>query len=406
MTTTRRAALRMLGVSSVAAAAAGAAAAGGTAWADAAPGAEPEAAAGSASARVPKDLRPGGELDRVITEQEALDNFSGSLLITHHGRTVLARSCGWANKARGIRNSPDTLFGLASVAKVFTGVAISQLAQAGKLRYSDTVGTHLSGFSAEVANQVTIHHLLTHSSGLGDYMGLPEYHEASRTWDRMQQVWDGIGAFVRTEKLAFPPGVGNTYSNSAYHVLNEIIAKVSGRPLETYFRENVYGPAGMSRTGAYTRPQLLTDRGIAHPYARVPGSAERVDRLDNEGFAPGAYSTCAEMARFARMLWQAKLMNRAYTDLTLSGKIPGTGFRPGPGAPPGPPPILFQSYGLLATLLGADWTYGHNGGSSNGAATELSFFPRTGYALVILSNYETESTRPVGSLARRLIAAA
>jgi CubicO group peptidase (beta-lactamase class C family) len=346
---------------------------------------------------VPEGLRPGGELDLLIADMAARDVFSGSVLITHRGRTVLSRSHGMADKARSVPNGPDTLFGLASVAKLFTAVSVAQLAQRGKLQYFDTVGQHVDGFAAEVADRVTIHHLLTHSSGLGDFFGDPGYFETARTWTSVRQQMDGIGEFVRGESLAFPPGAGSQYSNSAYHVLAEIVARVSGQEYHDYVREHVFRAAGMGSADFYTTPQWREDRRIAHGYYRPEGSADRIDNIDEQGFLPGPFASCAQMARFAHALWEEKLLNPAYTQLTLSPKVPGP-------PPPGPVALtVFTGYGPGATLAGDRWSYGHNGASSIGGVVEFVFYPDSGYVTVFMSNYDMDSIRGIPGLARKLI---
>ncbi|MEV6965718.1 serine hydrolase domain-containing protein [Hamadaea sp. NPDC051192] len=389
MITTRRAALKMLGATSIATTAGLAVQAAGS---------SPVAAdTGFPSGRVPKGLRPGGELDRLIADMAARDVFSGSVLITYRGRTVLSRTYGMADKARAVPNGPDTLFGLASIAKLFTAVSVAQLAQRGKLAYYDTIGQHVDGFAAEIADQVTIHHLLTHTSGLGDPFGDPGFWDAARTWTSVQQVMDGTGEFVRKETLAFPPGAGSQYSNSAYHVLAEIVARASGQEYHDYVREHVFRAAGMGSADFYTLPQLREDRRIAHGYYRPEGAADRIDNLDEQIFLPGAFASCAQLERFAHALWEEKLLNPAYTQLTLSPKLPGL-------PPPGPTQLtVFTGYGPGATLAGDHWSYGHNGGSSIGGVAELMFYPDHGYVTVIVSNYEMESIRGIPGLARKLI---
>ncbi|GAA4697613.1 serine hydrolase domain-containing protein [Phytohabitans rumicis] len=389
MTTTRRSALQLLGATSVAATAGLAVQAAGS---------RPAAAhTGSPSRRVPEGLRPGGELDLLIADMAARDVFSGCVLITYRGRTVLSRSHGMADKARSVPNGPDTLFGLMSIAKLFTAVAVAQLAQRGLLRYYDTVGQHLDGFAAEVADRVTIHHLLTHTSGLGDPFGDPGFWEAARTWTSVQQAMDGVGGFVRRQTLAFPPGAGSGYSNSGYHVLGEIVARVSGQEYHDYVREHIFRAAGMGSADFYTPPRLRDDRRIAHGYYRPEGSADRIENLGEQIFLPGAYATCAQLERFAHALWEEKLLNPAYTRLTLSPKVPML-------PPPGPVALtVFTGYGPGATLAGDRWSYGHSGGASNGGVGELVFYPDSGYVTVILSNYEMESIRGIPGLTRKLI---
>ncbi|WP_034592954.1 serine hydrolase domain-containing protein [Hamadaea tsunoensis] len=388
MTTTRRAALRMLGATSVAAA---------TGLTVQTAGSSPAAAhTGSPSGKVPQGLRPGGELDRLIADMAARDVFSGSVLITYRGRTVLSTSYGLADKARSVANGPDTLFGLASIAKLFTAVSVAQLAQRGKLTYFDTIGRHVDGFPAEIADRVTIHHLLTHTSGLGDPFGDPGFWDAARTWTSVRQQMDGIGEFVRTETPAFPPGAGSQYSNSGYHVLSEIVARVSGQEYHDYVREHVFRAAGMGSADFYTVPQLREDRRIAHGYYRPEGAADRVDNLGEQIFLPGAFASCGQLERFAHALSDEKLLNSAYTRTMLSPKLP---MQP----PPGSGLTVFACYGPDATLAGDRWAYGHNGGSSIGGVGELTFYPDHGYVTVILSNYEMESIRGIPGLARKLI---
>lgn len=389
MATTRRTALGLLGATSVAATGA---------LAVLTVGSEPAfATTGGPSGRVPKGLQPGGELDRLVADLAARDVFSGNVLITHRGRTVLARSYGMADKARSVPNGPNTLFGLASVAKLFTAVSVAQLAQRGKLRYYDTVGQHVDGFPAEIADRVTIHHLLTHTSGLGDFFGDPGFWETARTWTTARQVTDAIGEFVLKETLAFPPGAGSQYSNSAYHLLGEIVARASGQEYDDYVREHIFRAAGMGSADFYTLPQMRQDRRIAHGYYRPEGSAERIDNIDEQIFAPGAFATSAELERFTHALSEEKLLNPAYTRLTLSPKLPML-------PPPGPNLLtVFTGYGPGATLAGDQWSYGHNGSASNGGVIELVFYPDSGYVTVIMSNYEMESIRGIPSLARKLI---
>lgn len=396
MTTTRREALRLLGATTVAATA-------GLAVHTA--GAPPAAAsADSSSPRVPKGLRPGGELDRLVADLAARDAFSGSLLVTHRGRVVLSRSHGMADKARSVPNDTDTLFGLASVAKMFVGVSVAQLVQRGELQYSDSLGTHLDGLPAEIADQVTIHHLLTHTSGLGDYHRAPGFWETARTWTSVRQQMDGIGEFVRGETLSFSPGAGNDYSNSAFHLLGEVVAQVSGREYHDYVHKHVFGAAEMGSADFYTTPQWRADRRIAHPYYRPPGATDRVDSLDEQMFQAGAFATCGQLERFAHALWEEDLLDPAHTRLTLSGRAP---MPPPQGPPPSgvqdPPPPAFQGYGVVASIAGDRWSYGHSGGTSNGASTSLEFFPDSNYVVVILSNYEADSIRGIPSLARKLI---
>lgn len=223
----------------------------------------------SSSTRVPAGLRPGGELDQLVADKAARDEFSGSLLLTHRGRTVLARSHGMADKQRAIPNAHDTAFALASVTKMATMVAVAQLAQQGALSYREPLGTYLDGFPEPIA-AATVHHLLTHTSGLGDYHNAPGYKEAEGTWTSPEQVMAGITGFIRGSQPAFPAGAGYAYSNSGYHLLGEIVARVSGTSYYDYVRRHVFAAAGMSRADFVTKPQWRADRRHRAPLPPRP----------------------------------------------------------------------------------------------------------------------------------------
>ncbi|MFG2946251.1 serine hydrolase domain-containing protein [Streptomyces adustus] len=116
--------------------------------------------------RIPPDTRPGGAYDRYVARLAAEGRFSGVVLLAHHGRTVLSRSYGMADQEKGIHIGGGTAFTLSSAGKPFNAVAILQLAQQGRLRLTDHVGDHLTGFGRDVADNVTIHHMLSGASGL------------------------------------------------------------------------------------------------------------------------------------------------------------------------------------------------------------------------------------------------
>jgi CubicO group peptidase (beta-lactamase class C family) len=369
-------------------------------------------AKGSRSGRIPDGLRPGGELDQFVADKAATDEFSGSLLLTNHGRTVLARSYGKADKQRGVANGPDTAFALASVTKLFTAVAIAQLAQEKKVAYQEKLGTYLDGFPEAIAG-ATVHHLLTHTSGLDDYHGMPGYLEEAATWTSAEQVMTGTTDYIRRSQPLFAPGAGWSYSNSAYHLLGEIVARASGVSYYDYVRQHVFAAAGMTRTDFITKPQWQTDRRTAHPYYRG-AQGQWVDGIANLDFigtpAGDAFSTCADMDRFARHLYQERLLTPGHTRLMLSGKVPPAAPTQPPGLPQPPQngtpaEAVYQCYGPIGSLVGGQWMFEHGGGNTSGESTFVQFYPETGWVLVVLSNY-ADAAPAVARLARGLIVAA
>ncbi|WUI03899.1 beta-lactamase family protein [Spirillospora sp. NBC_00431] len=370
-------------------------------------GVAPLAAAGTANAaeeygRVPRSLRPGGEFDRFVREQAFKDEFSGTILLAHKGHTVLSRSYGMANKQQRIRNGPDTIFSLGSITKVFTGVAMARLAERNKVAYGDKLGAHLDGFPAEVADNVTIHQMLTHTSGMGDYRNEnKDFPEESAKWSSEKEVMDGVMAFVRKGKLHFTPGTDHRYSNSAYTALGAVVAKLSNQPYYDYVREHVFKASRMAGANFYSRPEWRDDPRIAHPYTTTPSGRE--DHVDHRLFAGGpdggAFANAADLVRFTDALLNHRLLGRAFTELITSAKVP---LRPLPSQPGKPSRTGFAGYGPGITLQNGQWIIGHNGGSP-GVDANWYWYPHSGWITVILCNYDMRTSGPIVALANKLI---
>ncbi|WP_052847597.1 serine hydrolase domain-containing protein [Streptomyces avicenniae] len=359
---------------------------------------------------VPQELRPGGTFDRFLAERAAADAFSGTVLLTHRRRTVLARSFGLADKRRRVPNGPRTRFALASVTKLLTAAAVHRLARRGALTYLDPLATHLPGLPPELA-ALTLDQLLTHTSGLGDYRATPAFREQAPTWADAAAVNDGIMAIIRSSPPELPPGTGFRYSNSGYELLGAVVAKAAGQPYLSFVHEHVLGPAGMRDTAWHTRTQWADDRRIAHPYALAPpgdgdDGGARVDVLADKPFigtaAGDAFSTASDMSRFCHAVLDGTLLGAAHTRMFLSGKLPLGPWRDAPDT--APPEAAFQGYGPLGLLLDRQWVALHNGGSAGeGAYVELH--PGSGWVTVVLSNYDVQAVVPVTTTVRRILTA-
>jgi CubicO group peptidase (beta-lactamase class C family) len=206
-----------------------------------------------------------------VAKLAAADLFSGSVVVAHEGKPIFSRACGLASRAHNVANRTDTKFNLGSMNKMFTAVAVAQLAEKGRLAFADPVGKHLSDYpNKAVAEKVTLHHLLTHTSGVGDYFN-EKYVEAAK--DRFRTVRDFFPLFV-DQPLEFEPGSRFRYSNAGFMILGAVIEKVSGENYFDYVREHVYKPAGMSDTDAYEMdqdtPKLATGYTGQNLFGRPP----------------------------------------------------------------------------------------------------------------------------------------
>ncbi|RVX40784.1 CubicO group peptidase (beta-lactamase class C family) [Nonomuraea polychroma] len=361
----------------------------------------PAQAKASTSRAIPADLRPGGRFDRFLADRAAKDLFSGVVVLAYRGRPVLRRTYGMANKATSTPNRADTRFDLASVTKTFTAVAVAQLAQQGKIAFHEKLGTYLQGFPAEIGQTVTVHQLLTHTSGIGR-PAVGTEPPTRPEWDTIQKLWDGTAKAIRALPLQFTPGTQYRYSNDGFFLLGEIVATVSGRSYYDYVREHIFTPAGMTHSDFFTKPQVTADPTIARPYA-TQRSGPRVDFTASDFFPfvggphRGAYSTVADLLAFTRALGNGTLLGPAHAELITTGKM----IMP-PSEQQGlTRQHLFYGYGFIDAIVNGRHVVGHSGASA-GAANNLDTFPSQDSVSVILGNYDTPIA-PIAEMARQII---
>jgi D-alanyl-D-alanine carboxypeptidase len=278
----------------------------------------------------------------------------------------------------------DTKFNLGSMNKMFTAVAIAQLAQAKRLSFDDLISKHLPDYpNKEVAGKVTIHHLLTHTSGMGLYWN--EKFMAQR--EKLLTVAAHLPLFA-SDPLSFTPGEKFQYSNSGYMVLGAIIEKVSGQDYYSYVQEHIYKPAGMTETGFYEPGKEIANLAIG--YSRMGPDGKQLEEVrDNTntrevrgGPAGGGYSTVGDLVKFHMALRSYKLLSEEYTKLVTTGKVEGGG------------PMGRYGYGFSDKMFNGKHIVGHNGGSV-GIAANFEMYPELGYTSVLLMNADPPAMMPV-----------
>ncbi len=185
--------------------------------------------------------------------------FSGAVLVAKDGKVILRDGYGWADVKRRIPITPDTIFDIGSGIKAFTATAVMQLEEQGKLNTSDLMSKYIKDIPAD-KKDITIHQLLTHTSGLNfDYF----YDQATPAEREIMRVREKYIKGVLSYPLAFKPGEGRLYSNTGFSLLAAIIEIVSGKSYEQYVREHLSKPAGITETGYYIPRNL---RRVARGY--------------------------------------------------------------------------------------------------------------------------------------------
>jgi CubicO group peptidase (beta-lactamase class C family) len=214
------------------------------------PATEPLAETADDEAVVEGEL--GARLDHYLTQITPF-GFSGAVLVASDGEVVLNKGYGMAVKSQGTPNTSQTVFSVGSITKQFTAAAIMKLEMDGKLSPSDLIGKYLDGVPEDKAG-ITLHHLLTHSSGVIEYTD-PDYEPDLRD-ETVKSILDA--------PLKYTPGEQFLYSNAGYTLLAAIVEKVSGQPYEVFLREELFTPAGMAFTG-YRLPDW-SEKFLAHWY--------------------------------------------------------------------------------------------------------------------------------------------
>lgn len=205
----------------------------------------------------------GRDLHALLTEAAAA-GFGGAIIAEVNGEVILQAGYGYADRERGLPYTAQTVHALGSITKPFTAAAILHLAREGKLDLQAPVSRYLPG-AAEPGASLTLHHLLTHTSGMVEYCGADE--------DEVTKAELLTGCLATP--LAHPPGEKWTYSNPAFNILAAIAEEVSGEQIDDYLKSRFFLPLGLDRTG-YTLPRFYLEETAKYyvegrPAGPVPG---------------------------------------------------------------------------------------------------------------------------------------
>lgn len=323
--------------------------------------------------------RARGELEKLVAEQ----GFSGSVLVTR-GEHVLLEFCGGlADRASGTPIHPGTRFELASLSKPFTAAAVLSCVRDGLLAVGDRVVDVLPAERRPrtLDPAVTVHHLLTHTSGIGDYAEEEEdtahfVADYGSLWEdrpvyRMERPDDFLPLYTDLSPI-FTPGAEFHYSNGGYVLLGAVLEEVTGTPFAAAVEDRVFGPAGMTGS-AYLRSDE-PDPDVAVGYLPRKGDGPWRSNIFSVpvigGGDGGGHSTAADIDRFLRALVSGSLLGPETTAQMLHRHVSDGGGD-------------WMGYGIF---LGEGWL-GHGGGDP-GVETGCRYLLDSDIAWVVLCNVE------------------
>ena len=336
-------------------------------------------------------LKPAASV--AVTEEERLqeigsylkrlgdaDVFSGVVVIARDGKPVFAQAYGYADREKKIPNTLDTPFLLASLNKPFTGLAIGQLVEQGKLSYDDPLSKFLPDFpDPESARKIKIKHLLSHTSGLGNPVGSKIGESVgSGTLDRQTTVKGLVDTFER-KRPEFEPGAKWSYSNTGFELLGRIVEIVTGQDYYEYMQKNVFAPAGATSASF----PLLPKNGVAvvpmaYPYELAwdeekvqPYVENKLGKEFRRGSPAGnAIVSALDLIKLANAMNAGRIVKPETLRLHTSPK---------------PELNTNYGYGFFTRKYGGRPLVGH-GGNAMGMCTEFGELRDTPYTIVVLSN--------------------
>lgn len=306
-------------------------------------------------------LTLAADVDALLKNFNELNLFHGAVLVAQNGKVILSKGYGMADREKKTPNTPQTRYLLASITKIFTATAVMLLQEQGKLKVQDSICTYLKDCPT-AWQAVTIHHLLTHTSGIPDTCG--QYTTTDLTSPQVAE--EEINAAMG-KSFDYAPGEKSVYNSLDYLLLGKIIESASMQKYEAFLKAYIFAPLGMTNTGLYNN-----QGGIATGYYKDAVGKS----LNMWSCFPGAglYSTVEDLYRFDQALFSAKLVPQKALDTMMIAHVKESGlYWDGYG------------YGLMVSIV-KPLVMGHMGMLISGFSGVFSRYPESKVTVIVLSN--------------------
>ncbi len=311
------------------------------------------------------------QLDELLARRFKPGEPGCAILVAKKGQVIYKKAFGSAQLELNVPIQADMVFKIASVTKQFTAVAVLQLVEQGKIALQDSLQKFIPDFPLK-GHTITIEHLLTHTSGIRDYMQIDFRGTNMERWDYApRQLIDSFKNYA----LAFEPGTKYSYSNSGYYLLGYIIEKVSGKPYQRYIQDNLLTPLGLNHSYFDMGNNLIPNR--------VNGYKQEGTAYLNADFwspaiayaAGGLLTNTEDLFNWLKGLLTYKilkkeLLEKAFTPFTLKDGSP-----------------LTYGYGWYIQHMSSIKSIEH-GGKMNGFTSNAIYYPEQDVYIAVLFNCE------------------
>ena len=293
-----------------------------------------------------------------------------AVLVAKDGKVLYKNGFGYSDIAKGEAITPETKFRIGSITKQFIGAAILKLQEEGKISTQDKLSKFLPDFPR--GNEVAVHHLLTHTSGIHSYTNKNDF--ITKVTSPISEV--DLIELIKKDQYDFNPGERFLYNNSGYFLLGHIIRKVTGKSFGEFLNEEFFGPVGMPNTGVYSTGLNLSKEAKGYKKENGEYKADIDWDMSWAGGAGALYSTVEDLFRWNEALFNGKVlkpesMKAAFTPVVLNdGNMPVDGN---------------YGYGwFMENYRGLD-VAGHGGGL-HGFSTRISRYTRENLTVILLTN--------------------
>lgn len=341
-----------------------------------------------------KEMKP--YLKKYLKTLDEIDFFSGSVLVAKGNTILFEETYGESNKKSNTKINANTTLNLASVSKTFAGVAIAKLAEQGKLKFTDSISKFIPEYPKDIADQVTIHHLLAHTSGieLDDYEPFNKENDNAKNLDeKLRAQITHIDSLNEGRRKNFKVLNKYDYSNEEYVLLGIIVERASGMSYAKYIEQDIFNPLNMNNSFADT--QKITkhkNKAIGYTYkdaqSKFIGGSTRRENGEIGRFsdpAGGIYSTTRDLYTYFKAINNHTLVSKETQELLHKkhAKFFVDGER-----------SSHYGYGFVIKKEGETMMIGH-GGTYPGVGGYFYYYPKTDHYVIILSNYGEPASQAV-----------
>ena len=254
-------------------------------------------------------------IDNYVTRVVSYGQFNGSVLVAEDGDVIFKKGYGFANMDWEIPNTPDTKFRIGSLTKQFVAMIIMQLAEENRLQIDDKLIEYIPEYRHDTGQKITIHHLLTHTSGIPSYTNFPGFWSDST---RIHYNQDHMIKKFHSGDLQFVPGTKYQYNNSGYYLLAVIIERITGKSFEENLNERILKPLNMKNTGV--------DRNVNIIKRKASGYLTQLDGFKKNPYfympnvlgVGDMYSTVEDLYLWDQALYEDELLSEKYKDLMFT----------------------------------------------------------------------------------------